>query len=257
MVMHLLQQAVNKGVNLQTHTPVLSISPTTSPDNYYTLLTPRGPLLAKTVILATNAYTSSLAPQYTSKIIPCRGICTRITAPSSQTPPYLPTTHNIRYGPGLYDYQIPRPDGSIIVGGGRHTFMHDLKQWYNVTDDGTLIEPAMSHFEDGLMQKYYRGWEESGARLDQAWTGIMGVCCLVPNFPFPLSLRSMYRVTNVGIVYIRLDATYRCGARKAESIHLRWFQWPWYAPDLPRRKGHCEDDSRWMLVWRDWDPRGV
>lgn len=54
--------------------------------------------------------------------------------------------------------------------------MHDLKQWYNVTDDSKLIEPAMSHFEEGLMQKTYSGWEKSRAKLDKAWTGIMGVC---------------------------------------------------------------------------------
>jgi len=52
--------------------------------------------------------------------------------------------------------------------------MHDLKEWYNITDDATLIEPAVSHFEDGYMQRCYRGWEESGARLDSAWTGIVG-----------------------------------------------------------------------------------
>jgi hypothetical protein len=60
--------------------------------------------------------------------------------------------------------------------------MHDLAQWYSVADDGTLVEPTISHFEDGLMQKYYRGWEGSGARLDRAWTGIMGVCFLVSCF---------------------------------------------------------------------------
>lgn len=53
--------------------------------------------------------------------------------------------------------------------------MHDLDQWYNVTDDSKLIEPAVSHFKDGLMQKTYSGWEDSGAKLDKAWTGIMGV----------------------------------------------------------------------------------
>jgi hypothetical protein len=30
--------------------------------------------------------------------------------------------------------------------------MHDLKEWYNITDDGTLIEPAVGHFEEGLIQ---------------------------------------------------------------------------------------------------------
>lgn len=171
--MHLLQRAVDRGVNLQTKTPVLSVSDTPSKEGYYTITTSRGPLLAKKIVFATNAYTSSILPSYDQKIVPVRGICSRIITPT--TPPYLPNTTSVRYGPGFYDYQIPRLDGSIIVGGARHKFLHDLKQWYNVTDDSRLIEPAVSHFKDGLMQKTYRGWEDSGAELDRIWTGIMGV----------------------------------------------------------------------------------
>lgn len=176
MVMHLLQRAVDRGVNLQTNTPVISISETPSKAGYYTISTRRGTLLAKKVVFATNAYTSSLLPSYSQKIVPVRGICTRITCPHGEIPPYLPNSTSVRYGPGWYDYQIPRLDGSIIVGGARHKFMHDLKEWYNVTDDSKMIEPAMSHFEDDLMQTTYNGWENSGAELDRAWTGIMGVC---------------------------------------------------------------------------------
>lgn len=173
--MHLLQRAVDRGVNLQTKTPVLSVSNAPSKEGCYTITTPRGTLLAKKIVFATNGYTSSILPSYDQKIVPVRGICTRIKCPDGTTPPYLPNSTSVRYGPGLYDYQIPRLDGSIIVGGARHTFLHDLKQWYNVTDDSTLIEPAVSHFKEGLMQKTYRGWENSGAELDRIWTGIMGV----------------------------------------------------------------------------------
>lgn len=175
MVMHLLQRAVDRGVNLQTNTPVLSISEGPSNEGYYTVSTSRGTLLAKKVVFATNAYTSSLLPAYSQRIVPVRGICTRITCPPGTTPPYLPITTSIRYGPGYYDYQIPILDGSIIVGGGRIKFWKDLKQWYNVTDDSKMIEPAVCHFEDDLMQKTYNGWGNSGAKLDRAWTGIMGV----------------------------------------------------------------------------------
>jgi glycine/D-amino acid oxidase-like deaminating enzyme len=124
--MHLLQRAVDRGINLQTQTPVLSISETFSLEGYYTVSTTRGSLLAKTIIFGTNAYTSSLLPQYSSKIVPVRGICTRINIPEGMIAPYLPNTTSVRHAPGHYDYQIPRLDGSIIVGGARHTFMHDL-----------------------------------------------------------------------------------------------------------------------------------
>ena len=72
------------------------------------------------------------------------------------------------------DYQITRPDGSIIVGGGRPFYLSQADKWYNVHDDSQLIEPAVPYF-DGLMQRTYRGWEHSGAKVDRIWTGIMGV----------------------------------------------------------------------------------
>lgn len=61
------------------------------------------------------------------------------------------------------------------MGGARQFFWDKQDEWYNNTDDSKLIESAVPHFEDGLMQKHYRGWENSNAELDQIWTGIMGV----------------------------------------------------------------------------------
>ncbi|KAL2784722.1 hypothetical protein BJX66DRAFT_343758 [Aspergillus keveii] len=55
----------------------------------------------------------------------------------------------------------------------RSRYVQDLKEWYNNTDDASLIEPAAHHF-DGYMQKYFNGWEDTGAYTDRVWTGIMG-----------------------------------------------------------------------------------
>ncbi|KAL3446356.1 FAD dependent oxidoreductase [Aspergillus insuetus] len=173
MVMHLLQTAVKKGANLQTHTPVTRISNTPLPDGRWLVETERGIIKAKKILLATNGYTAHLAPQFQDKIVPVRGICSRITVPKNRPSPFLPYTYSIRHGAGVYDYLIPRPDGSIIVGGAKPKFWHDHSQWYNVTDDSKLIEPAVSHF-DGLMQRTFKGWENSGAKTDRVWTGIMG-----------------------------------------------------------------------------------
>ncbi|KAL2833328.1 FAD dependent oxidoreductase superfamily [Aspergillus cavernicola] len=173
MVLHLLQNAVKNGANLQTNTPVTNLSETPLPDGRWPVTTDRGTIKAKKVLLATNGYTAHLAPQFKDRIIPVRGTCSRITVPKDRTPPFLPYTYSIRYGAGTYDYLIPRADGSIIVGGAKPTFWHDRSQWYNVTDDSELIEPAVSHF-DGLMQRTFIGWENSGAQTDKVWTGIMG-----------------------------------------------------------------------------------
>jgi glycine/D-amino acid oxidase-like deaminating enzyme len=176
--MHLLKLAVSRGVNLQTHTPVTNISEIPSSDGFYTVTTSRGSVKAKKITFATNAYTAGIAPQFTNKIVPVRGICSRITAPATSTPVMI-NTMSIRYGPQLYDYLIPRADGSIVVGGAKQTFwFQDPKEWYGVTDDSTLIEPAKNYF-DGLMQRHFKGWEDSGATTDKVWTG--------SSYPLPTS----------------------------------------------------------------------
>lgn len=170
MVMHLLQGAVNKGANLQTHTPVTGLSDKPDPDGRWLVRTARGTVKAKKVLLATNAYTSSLAPEFKDHIVPVRGICSHIKVPEGRVAPLLTQTYSLKYGPGLYDYLIPRVDGSIIVGGAKPHFWHDPSHWYNVHDDSKLIEPAEKHF-DGLMQRNFLGWENSEAYPDKIWTG--------------------------------------------------------------------------------------
>lgn len=67
------------GLNLQTGTPVLSLShaldPTSSSPTKtkWTAHTSRGTVSAPHVLLATNAYTSHLLPQFCSLIVPVRG----------------------------------------------------------------------------------------------------------------------------------------------------------------------------------------
>jgi glycine/D-amino acid oxidase-like deaminating enzyme len=115
-MMHLLSLAVSKGLNLQTETPVTSIS---SSSGYWTADTPRGSITASKVIVATNAYTAGLFPEYTGKIVPARGICSRITVPPGAKHPKLNCSYGLRLASNGLDYLIPRNDGSFIVGGGR------------------------------------------------------------------------------------------------------------------------------------------
>ncbi|CAG7947350.1 unnamed protein product [Penicillium nalgiovense] len=174
-VLHLLEKAIAKGVNLQMHTPVSGItqSTTTTSDLLWTVNTSRGSVATKTVVLATNAYTSSLAPQYKEKIIPVRGTCSRIIVPPGSTAPRLTNTYTLRWNNWNYDYLIPRADGSIVVGGARPAFINDLDSWYNVSDDSLVLEPAVRYW-DNYMQRNFVGWENSHAYTDRVWTGIMG-----------------------------------------------------------------------------------
>ncbi|KAK8100115.1 FAD dependent oxidoreductase [Apiospora kogelbergensis] len=168
LVLHLLKGAINKGANLQTHTPVTHIfeSPCRTAGGW----SPRSAAASKP---RNNGYTAKIAPQFKDHIVPVRGICSRIVPDETRKAPFLPYSYSLRHGPSMYDYLIPRTDGSIIVGGARVKFWTDPSHWYNVTDDSKLIEPAKSHF-DGLMQRTFFGWEDSGAKTDKVWTGIMG-----------------------------------------------------------------------------------
>lgn len=171
-VTQLLERLLAAGVNLQTHTPVLQVSETTDSDSRWTVHTNRGSIRAKWVVFASNGYTSAIAKEYQDKIVPVRGVCSRIVVPNAPERP-LVDSYMLRFNDWHYDYLIPRPDGSIIVGGARPTFYGDQNLWYNNTDDSRVIDPAVHYFDD-YMQRYFHGWEQTGAYTDRVWTGSMG-----------------------------------------------------------------------------------
>lgn len=173
LMTHLLAKATKAGINLQTHTPVSSVASTPDSQGYFTITTTeRGTVRAKKIVYATNGYTSHILPEFAGKIIPTRGICSHIV-PEKKPAPHLPNSYILRAGAVEYEYLIPRLDGSIVVGGGRSRYYHNLDSWYDTVKDDELIENAKPHFE-GYMQRIFHGWENSGAKLAKIWTGIMG-----------------------------------------------------------------------------------
>ncbi|RKF60884.1 Gamma-glutamylputrescine oxidoreductase [Erysiphe neolycopersici] len=173
LVMALLQRAVDSGLNLQTHTLATCIVASPTDPGKWIVNTSRGPVTASKVIFATNAFTAGLLPEYHTKIVPAKGICCRIVY--SPDTPHLPleNSHCIWLENGSCDYLLARSDNSIIVGGARCDFFSNMSNWYNRTDDDTLIESARFYF-NRYMQKYFVGWEKSDAHVDNIWTGIMG-----------------------------------------------------------------------------------
>ncbi|KAH7137384.1 FAD dependent oxidoreductase [Dactylonectria estremocensis] len=168
---HMFSQAIEQGVNVQTNTSVTSISSAQDENGKWVLETSRGTIKSKRLVFATNAYTGALLPEYSTKIIPYRGVCCRIKTPEKR--PFLNNTYAIRFSDKEFDYLIPRLDGSIIVGGAHRTYIRDTKEWYGNVDDTKMMEQARSYF-DGYMQRHFIGWEDSGAYVDDIWTGIMG-----------------------------------------------------------------------------------
>ena len=170
MVQQLLEKLIQQALQVHAHTPVTNISATRNVQGRWEVATPRGSIKARNVVVCTNAYTSSILPQYKEKITPVRGVCSHISSPKGARTPHLPSTYALRFDPQQYDYLIPRADGSIIVGGARHAFWQYKDAWWDNKNDNEQVDGTKEYF-DGYMQKYFHGWEDSGAKLDKIWTG--------------------------------------------------------------------------------------
>lgn len=169
LVTRLLEQAVTSGVNLQTFTPATKVEAKGSDpsDQLWLVTTPRGCITARTVIYATNGYTAALVPEVREKIVPVRGMVARLAGPVVQR---MKDSYMMRFSDYEYDYMIPRPDGSIVLGGGRRDYFETLNEWFNVSDDSKLMKGARGYF-DGYMQRHFHAWEDSEFFTEEIWTG--------------------------------------------------------------------------------------
>lgn len=174
----LLERAMAKNgkLNIQTETPVLKLENVSGGPT--AVHTKRGVVKAKKIVLATNAYTAALLSEYRGVITPYKGTAAHLAASNGRDPvyPHLSHTYNLEFGldPELetVDYLNPRPDGGIVVGGGKWIYEKRRELWYDMVDDSTLIDPVMdAGYFDGYMQRNFKGWEDSGTEAKQVWTG--------------------------------------------------------------------------------------
>ncbi|KAK7942953.1 uncharacterized protein PG986_012066 [Apiospora aurea] len=162
-VLERLIDAKAGGFNLQTNTPVTGLQKAEPPSNLsspasettshpaWIVHTPRGHITAKSVLLATNGYTSHLLPQFADILVPTRGQI------ASLKPPYDPKEGDppLDIGHTFYlmgeegdegimrrdDYLVQRPPplSELILGGGRQLAKnHAVGVW----DDSTIDEPV-------------------------------------------------------------------------------------------------------------------
>lgn len=186
-VTFLLQRAMfkNPKINVQTETPVLQIQDAS--DGMTKVHTARGTVNAKKVIFATNAYTAGLLPEYRGIITPYKGTAAHLAAIEGGTVfPHLSHTYNLEFGtdPELetVDYLNPRPDGGIVVGGGKWLYERNRELWYDTIDDSTLLDPVMeAKYFDGYMQRNFHGWQGSGTKTEKVWSGSKFVLTARPS----------------------------------------------------------------------------
>ena len=172
LVQHLLLLCIDRhGLNLQTNTPVLSV---TEDATHYVIRSERGVLRSQKVVYATNAFTSTLLPEFLGRITPFRGQCSAIVPTKTYAGPNMMTHTMCHYQGQDFDYTIQRPkDGVIIIGGGRGKV--PIRELVGNTDDSATLPPITNHLKTA-MKMYMRDWGEEtlGEGLLVDWTGIMG-----------------------------------------------------------------------------------
>ncbi|KAH7036807.1 FAD dependent oxidoreductase [Macrophomina phaseolina] len=183
LVMGLLGRVVARWgperVNVQMETPVARVE-RAGEDGWCAVRTARGVVRARKVVFATNAYTAGLVGRYHGVITPYKGTAAHLAASEGREPvfPHLSHTYNLEFGIDRLervDYLNPRPDGGIVVGGGKWLYEEQRELWDNTVDDATLIKPVMdAKYFEGYMQRNFRGWEDSGTKAERVWTGIQG-----------------------------------------------------------------------------------
>lgn len=181
LVTFILEKLIKEGkINLQTNTPVTQI---TSSDGKHTLHTPRGAISSKTVILATNGYTSAILPHFADLIVPVRGEMSALHPPKGST--IIPDSYGMVGALGqpenADDYLVqrpysgvPNPGGHLMFGGGRGA---GHLPTIGVSDDSVIDEDSAAYLRGALLKVLELDGKTAGLKeLDAAaqWTGIMG-----------------------------------------------------------------------------------
>lgn len=180
-VIGVLKLALQKGLNLHTNTAVTDIIASDS-GNSWSVVTPRGSVTARNVILATNGYTANILAQFQGVIVPLRGqISAQRPGRSLPNQGSLATTYSFIYDVG-YEYMIPRPAGTkfagdIVIGGGWAKALPDNGVNEFGTTDDSVTDPLVSKYLTDCTADFFgSNWGEDNpaGRVRKEWTGIMG-----------------------------------------------------------------------------------
>ena len=172
-VLAAVDQALDMGAEISTHTPVLKVEPlgggAVGGDGAagHLVTTDRGTVRCKTVIFCTNAYTGKLCPTLAEKIRPVRNhVLVTTPAPSL-------LRDGSRSGSGNNDgfnYWIQRQDGRIVLGGFRD---REPGKGVDVVDDEHDETAARAAIRTFLWEHFEMG----DAAIEQEWSGILAWSC--------------------------------------------------------------------------------
>ncbi|KAJ6788710.1 hypothetical protein PWT90_02432 [Aphanocladium album] len=181
----LLERVINLGATLYTNTPVHSVHKASDGGSNMVLSTSKGETRAAKIVYASNGYVAGLLPQYRNVILPIIGQNSRIV-PDDATLEKVPTsatTYNFHYNALFVDYLNPRPDGSVVHGGGGRSLDREQSDHtgvgynsrFNSVDDSRLLNDQVAKDFCDFDQQHFYGWDAGPATIDSTWTGVMGI----------------------------------------------------------------------------------
>jgi glycine/D-amino acid oxidase-like deaminating enzyme len=176
----MLEQALAKGLNLQTNTLALNLyqlSEESVSGAKWEVETDRGTVRGKQVVLATNGFTNAIHPGFanTGFLIPDRSQVTAVH-PEAETSNNTVFRRSASY-PDLHsgnNYIVVRApgdpgEGDVIYGGGKY---FSPTREMNITDDSVINEDIAFHLQRVGRTVYgYKNWGETTTVLKD-WTGI-------------------------------------------------------------------------------------
>ena len=186
LIAFILEKAIREGgLNLQTNTPVTKLEVDSSAEQSAKCIvhTPRGNISAKHIILATNAYTSHLLPEFSDLIVPDRHTMSALLPPPRST--LLPNSYGFvgahHAKPSTDDYlnqrpfkDVPNPAGHLMFGGGDAA---GTTETLGETDDSILDEGSAAYLRRELLRVLVLDGETEGLEELEAthqWSGIIG-----------------------------------------------------------------------------------
>lgn len=158
--------------NLQTTTPVTHLQ---RHGASWVLHTPRGQVVTKQVLLATNGYTSHLLPKMTDLIRPTRGQVSALLPPAGHTP--LPHTYIWSTPAGGEDYLVQRDGSGVLILGGERS--GDAAPRSRTSRDDETDPEVSARLRRALhdvltLRPGQEEEEEEELQASYEWTGIMG-----------------------------------------------------------------------------------
>jgi glycine/D-amino acid oxidase-like deaminating enzyme len=177
LTLAILRDCIEKGMSLYTHTNVNKISK--GSDGIWKVRTDRGAILARKVVLATNAYTSALYHRLENAITPCRGQITAQRPGGAMPQMGLPYTYSFVHTLGSYEYMVSqqpsaRCPGDILIGSNVPPSTEEGTGWAS-SDDSLIQDKTSEHLRRCTTQYFRENWgvQSIEGQVRQEWAGIM------------------------------------------------------------------------------------